>query len=178
MHDFARIDAALDANAGQPAGVGERDAEGLALARPAGDVSEPADGTALDVAHGAGVVVRPDGFRSVFGDGRLQARGDEVERVVPSNRLELSAALGADSAQRVHQAIGVVHAFGIARDLGADDAIRVRLRRPADAADALGRKALDIQRANAGAIVRADAAHRDVGLGHPAMVAGPRTNDD
>lgn len=31
IDDFARIDAALDADAGQPAGVGERDAEALTL---------------------------------------------------------------------------------------------------------------------------------------------------
>ena len=72
----------------------------------------------------------------------------------------------------------MMDALGVARDLGADDAIRVRLRCAVDAADTLGRKALDIQRANAGAIVRADAAHRVVGLGHPAMVAGSRKNDD
>src|SRR4030095_9897158 len=39
---------------------------------------------------------------------------DLVERLVPGDSLELSAAAGTDPAQRVAQAVGVVHALALA----------------------------------------------------------------
>ncbi len=62
-----------------------------------------------------------------------QPLGDRVERVVPRDRHERAAplALVADPPQRHRQPLGVVLPFGIARDLGADDAARVGLPRGA-----------------------------------------------
>ena len=76
--------------------------------------------------------------------------GDDIERVVPGDRLEAAAALFADAAQRLHQALGMVHALGVARDFGADDAVRIRLLRAVDTSDALGCPELNFQRADAG----------------------------
>ena len=96
--------------------------------------------------------------------GAGQFLGDDVERVVPRDRLErgMADALVADPAQRHREAFGMMLALGIARDLGADHAVGVALRPgAADAADAAAIDPLDLERAGARAIVRADAV-RDV----------------
>ena len=96
------------------------------------------DAVAHDVAHGAGVEIRPHRFRAVLLLGAQELLGDEIERVVPGDRRELSAALRAGAAQRLLQPVGVMHALGVARDLGADHAGRVGVvLGAADAADAL-----------------------------------------
>ena len=55
---------------------------------------------------------------------RCSRRGDVVQRLVPGHRLEPARALGADAPQRLQQALGVVGALGVARDLGAQHAGR------------------------------------------------------
>ena len=44
----------------------------------------------------------------------------------------------------------MVHALGVARDLGADDAVRIRLRCAVDTSDALGCPELNFQREDEG----------------------------
>ena len=144
MHDFTRVDTTLDADAGKPARVGQRDAEGLALPRPAGQVAEPSQRRALHQPHRAGVVVRPDGLRPVLPDRLLQAFGKQVERVVPREPFKTSVALGADPPQRMQQALGVVDALGVARHLGTDHAVGIRLRRATDTPDPFRRFELDV----------------------------------
>ena len=78
------------------------------------------DAVAHDVAHRAGIEIRPDRLRAVLCFGAEELFGDEIERVVPRDRREFAAAFGAGAAQRLLQAIGMMHAFGVARDLGAD----------------------------------------------------------
>ena len=82
--------------------------------------------------------------------------GDEVERVVPGNGLELAGAFRPLAAQRMQQAVLVVLALGVARDLGADDAGGVVVvLGAAHAADGALVEELDLERAGRRAIVRA-----------------------
>ena len=101
LHHLARVQPALGANAGQPAGVGQGHAEGFPLARPAGQMPQPADGGALHHAHGASVVIGPDALRAVAGGGADDALGQQIQRSVPADRGELAAALVAHPQQRL-----------------------------------------------------------------------------
>ncbi len=99
-------------------------------------------------------------MRAVALGGAGQPFGDLVECRVPRDRLEGGAAhaLVADPAQWLRQPVGVMLALGIARDLGADHTRRVGLAAGAvDPADAIAVDALDLERAGAGAVMRADA---------------------
>ena len=122
LRHFARIGAGKLAGAGDEAGPGRIDADGREEAGIFFGMPQPMDAVAHDVAHGAGIVVRPDRLRAVGLLGAQELLGDEIERVVPRDRRELAAAFGAGAAQRMLQAIGVMNALGVARDLGADDA--------------------------------------------------------
>src|SRR5207253_7728859 len=87
-----------------------------------------------------------------------QAFGDLVERVVPRNPDKGVAAppLLADPAQRRHEALGVMLALGIMRDLGAYHALRVGLPLgPAHPANAHSADALDRERTGARTVMRA-----------------------
>ena len=155
---LARIDAVFDADPGEPAGVGQRVAEGRVLARPAHGVAQPVDAVALHQPHGAGVEIGPDRLAAPFLGGRLQPVSDLVERLVPADRREGvdAVALRPDAAQRPGQARRMVDPLGIARDLGADHAggIVVALR-AVDPADGVRIEPLDIERAGARTVVRA-----------------------
>ena len=137
-------------------------------------VAQPVDAVAHDEAHGAGVVVGPDRLRAVALLGREEFLGDEIERVVPGDRRELARALRRPCAQRMHQPVGMMHALGIARDLGADDAGRVVVvRGAAHAADGVRVEQLDLERAGRGAVVRAGGgAHDHVHRGNPTDALG------
>ena len=154
---LARIGAGQPAGAGDVAGPGQRGADGGVHARIALGVAQPVDAVAHHEAHGAGIVVGPHGLRAVAPLGREHGLGGEVEGVVPGDALELARALGPLAPQRVHEPVGMVHAFRVARDLGADDARRVavvlRAAHPAD--PAVGQQ-LDVERARGWAVVRAD----------------------
>ncbi len=91
----------------------------------------PGHALALHQPHRPGVAVGDDrlGVGEVGAGDRLEARGDVVERLVPAHRLEPAAALGADALQRPQHALGVIGALGIARDLGAQRAVRRRMER-------------------------------------------------
>jgi len=105
----------------------------------------------------------PDRLRVARGN-RLQAVRDLVERLLPRDAFELAFSLFADAAHRVQQAVGVVRAFDVARDLRAQHAGRRRMIRIA--LDLRGHAVLHghEQRAGIGAVMRAGAA--DDGLGH------------
>ena len=70
----------------------------------AGQVAEAADGAALHQAHRARVVVGPHGFGAVAVHRLAQPRGQQVEGLVPADRLPLVA----DTAHRLAQAVRVV----------------------------------------------------------------------
>ena len=157
FRDLARVHAALDARTRQPARIGQRDADRRILARVTHDVAQAVDAVALHMAHRAGVEIRPHGFGSVFRRRRFQLRGGFVERFVPRDRREAfrPATFGANAAQRYRQTAGMMLAFGVARHLGADHAGRVVVGGgPAHLADPRLGEFLDLQRANAGAIMR------------------------
>src|SRR6202035_4369462 len=82
--------------------------------------------------------------------------GDQIKRVVPRDRRKFARTLRPDAAQRMQQAIGVMHALGIARHLGADHARGVGiLLGTADAADGAPVDDLDFERAGRWTVVRA-----------------------
>jgi hypothetical protein len=160
LGDLAGVDAAPDADPGEPAGVGQEVANRRRLARIAHRVAQPVDAVALHPPHRAGVVIGPDGLIAVALRRLGQPLGDLVERLVPRNRRESRAAdpLLADTAQRHRKALRMVLAVGVAGDLGADDAARIGL--PPSTAyppDADAVDPLDLKRAATRAIVRADA---------------------
>ena len=81
------------------------------------------DGLALHHAHGACIAVGQDALRMFIGNG-FQTCGDVAQGCIPTDPLELATALGAHAFHRVKHPIGVVGAFGVARHLGAQYAIR------------------------------------------------------
>ena len=62
LRHLAGVGAALYAVSGHPAGIGQRDADGVRLTGIAHDVAQTLDPIPLHMAHGAGIVVGPDGF--------------------------------------------------------------------------------------------------------------------
>src|SRR3546814_3585297 len=98
----------------------------------------------------------------------LQERlGNLVERLLPADLLggvAAGAAL-ADAPQRRGQAVGMMNPLGVARDLGADNAVGIVVAaRAAHLADARARQPLDLERAGARAVVRAGRVDKD-GIG-------------
>ena len=155
--DLAHVGAALGADAGDPAGVGERDADGREIARVFHRVAQPVDAVPLHQPHRAGIVVGPYRLAAVLARLGQELLGHDVERVGPGDLGELPGALGADAAQRFHQPVGMVDALGVAGDLLADHARGVVVaHRAAHPADLLAVQPLDVERAGAGAVVRAD----------------------
>ena len=118
-------------------------------------MAQAVDAVAHHEAHRAGVVVRPHrlgAVRLLRADERF---GDDVESIFPAHRGELAAALGAGAPQRTREAVGMMDALGVARDLGADHAGRVGVvLGAADAADGALAEDLDLERAGRWAVVR------------------------
>ena len=115
------------------------------------------DAVAHHQAHRAGVMIGPDAFGPERALVFEKILGDDVERVVPGDRRELTGAFRPGAAQRLRQAVLVMDAFGIARDFGADDARRIALvGRAMDAPDARSVDHFDVERAGGRAIMRAD----------------------
>ena len=177
LRHLARVGAGQPAGAGDVAGPRQRGADGGVHARVALGVAQPVDAVAHHQAHGAGVVVGPHGLGAVAPLGGEHGLGGEVEGVVPGDALELARALGPLAPQRVHEPVGMVHALGVARDLGADDAGRVAVVlgavHPAD--PAVGQQ-LDVERARGRAVVRADRM-TDLDLGVDVHGEVPATGD-
>ena len=116
---------------------------------------EAIDAVAHHEAHRAGIVIGPDRLRAELALGRIEARGDLVERLVPGDARELAGALRPGAAHRIEQPLGMMDALGVARDLGADDAGRVGLLfRAADPADGAAVDHLDVERAGRRAVMR------------------------
>ncbi|MNT15835.1 hypothetical protein D3C72_1509110 [compost metagenome] len=91
----------------------------------------PVHALALHHAHRAGVAVRQHGFGCACGD-RLETLRNIVQRLVPADGCELPAAdlsFWADALERREHSLGVVAAFGVLADLGAQHAVGVRVRR-------------------------------------------------
>ena len=160
FRDLPPVDAALGADPNQPAGIRQSVADRRVLARVAHRMTQTLQPVALHQPHGAGIEMRPHRFAAVALGGARQPFGDQIERVVPRDRLIGGAtdALVADPAQRHRKPLGMVLPLGIAADLGADHAVGVALRpRTANAADPIAVNALDLERTGARTIVRADA---------------------
>ena len=155
---LAQVDAALGADAGDPAGVGQRHADGREPARVLHRMAQPLDAVALHQPHGAGVEVRPHRL-ACRGAPRCAMNASATRSSASSQamRFELPGALGPGAQQRMGQPVRVVHALGVARHLLADHAggVGVALR-AAHAADGAGVQDLHVQRAGAGAVVRTD----------------------
>jgi hypothetical protein len=161
---LARVGAHQLAGAGDEARPGGGDADGVVHVGIALGMAQPVQPVAHDEPHGAGVVVRPHGFRPMARFRLEQVPGDLVQRVVPRQALPLARALGPLALQRVEQAVGVVQALGIARHLLADDAGGVAVVGAAHPADGAGVEQFHVERAGRRAVVRADGvADADVG---------------
>ena len=164
---LARIDAAALADASLPAGFRQRGADCEVLPRVAHHVAQPVDAVALHQSHRAGVIERPDRFRTMLRRDVGEGGGDAVQRLIPADAAELARAFLAGTQQRMRQAVGVVDALGIARDLRADDARGVSIpRRPVHGADAGAVEHLHLERAGRGAVMRADGTADDPGCVH------------
>jgi hypothetical protein len=87
-------------------------------------VAQSLDAVALHQTHRPGIEIGPHRLSAVFLRGPGQRLRNLVQGVVPANRFERVAAdpLVADPAQRTVEAVRVVDALGVTRDLGADDA--------------------------------------------------------
>ena len=79
---------------------------------------------ALHQSHGAGIAVWQYGFGRAPGNA-VQALGNIAQRFVPAHRGEMAAAFGAAAFERLQHSPGVVGAFGVLADLGAEHAARV-----------------------------------------------------
>src|SRR6218665_3729124 len=100
------------------------------------------------MAHGASVVIGPDGFGAELGFDGIEAADDLVERLVPGYPLPAPLALRADAALRIKQTIGIVDALSIARHFLADHACRVGIVLGAThATDGVVVDDVDVQRA-------------------------------
>ena len=174
LRHLARIAAHISADTGPPAVAGKARADGLVLPRVAHDVAQAVDPVALHQAHGAGVVVGPDRLAAVRLRGADEGIGDQVERIVPADGSEFAGALLAGALQRLREAPRVVHALGIARDLGADHARGVVvLPRASDGADPVRREPLDLQRAGRRAVVGAGGGNEFTRHGASSSGSGP-----
>ncbi len=153
-----RIGAAAIAVPGAPAGHGQGRAERGVHAAVALDVAQAVDAVALHMAHGAGIVIRPDAFAAKAPFGVEERLGDALQRLVPADRLELSGALRAAAQQGPAEARGMVVALGVAGDLGADHAGGIGVGgAAAHLAQMRAVALLDLERTRARTIMRADA---------------------
>jgi hypothetical protein len=154
---LARVGAREEASAGDKAGPGRIDADGGNEAGIFLGVPQPMDAVAHHIAHRAGIQIWPHGLGTVGLFGMDELFGHAIERLVPRDRNELATALRASSPQRLLQAIGMMHAFRITRDLRADHASGIGIvLGAADATDGVVAENLDLERAGRWAIVRTD----------------------
>ncbi len=157
LRHLARVGADQLPRSGDVARPGDSDADRAVKAGIALGVGQALDPVAHHEAHRAGVVIRPNalGPKSLFRC--KKACRDPVERLVPTDRRELAGAFWPDPHQRLCQAVGVVDALGVARDLGADNPRRVALLgRAANAPDPRAADDLDVKGADRRAVMRAD----------------------
>lgn len=102
------------------------------LARISHGVAQALNPVALYLAHGAGIIIQPDRFRSVLLRGGLEFLGNDIERLIPRDRLEIIqgryCGFGPLAAQRLCQTVGMMHPLGVTCDLRADHARRIAIR--------------------------------------------------
>ncbi len=147
------LSAVADAQSSHQGGSSGGRADGAVETRCSQPVEEAAiHAGAVEEPHRAPVRVGKDGFGAVLAGDAGQIFGDGVERLIPSNALKASFALGAHAASRREQAVGRVDAVKILRDLPAQEAAGNRVI--GIAAEPRGLAVLDgdQQRAGVGAI--------------------------
>ena len=128
------------------------------LARITLGMTQAIDAVAHHQAHGARIEIRPHRFSTETLFGLEEGLGHFVQRGLPRDCFERAVTLGADASQWHGETIGMVDAFGVARDLAADHAGGIGVSaRAAHTADGVGVDALDFERTGRGAIVRAGA---------------------
>src|SRR5262249_40637180 len=156
LRHLARVGPRQPAGAGDVPGPSQRRANGGVHPRVALGVAQPVDAVAHHEAHGAGVVIRPYRLWTVAPLGRQHGLGGQIEGVVPGNALKFTRTLGPLAPERMHEPVGMVHALGIAGDLGANDArsVAVVLRAVHPSNLAVGQQ-LDVEGAGGGAVMRA-----------------------
>ena len=86
---FTGIAAALGTDTGRHPGQHDRRADRVMLARISHGVAQALNPVALYLAHGAGIIIQPDRFRSVLLRGGLEFLGNDIERLIPRDRLEI-----------------------------------------------------------------------------------------
>mmetsp|Transcript_26216 Transcript_26216/g.61865 ORF Transcript_26216/g.61865 Transcript_26216/m.61865 type:complete len:371 (-) Transcript_26216:639-1751(-) len=163
--EMPRVHAELVAIGGRQAGRAGGGTNGAVQPRGAQRIPQAAGhGFALDQAHGAGIAVGLDALRVARRDG-LQPRGDVGQRLGPAHAHKgRRLGLFADALERMQQALRVVGALGVARDLGAQRTMRAgMLGTPLDLDDLLVLHC-DLQRAGVRAIMGAGA--KDGAGGH------------
>ena len=118
---------------------------------------------ALHQAHGSRVAVWRNRFRVAGGDG-FKLAGNVCERCVPGDRFKLPRPFGAAAFEGSQQALRVMGALGIARNLVAQHAAGLWVSRVAlyFGGDAVFNRCK--QRAGVGAVMRTSAAHWGLGL--------------
>ena len=149
------------ADHGAPASLAGGSADRAVEQRRAETVEEaPVHRAVLQIAHRARVAVGHDGLRTV-GRGRDagEARRNLVERLVPRDAGEAAFAFAAHAAHRMQHAVGRIGAVEIARDLGAQRAVRVGCAGSPRISIALPCFDCHEHRARIGTIVRARGAH-------------------
>ena len=157
LRHFSRVDADEPTCSGHISRPCDADADCAVETGIAFGVREALNSVAHHETHRAGVEVWPHGFGSEFALDGQEIVSNAVKRLIPTDRRELPAALGADALERLGQPIRVVDTLVVTSDLRADDAGRVGLfARAMDTADALAANHLDVERANRRAVVRAD----------------------
>ena len=152
---LARVGAAQRAGTHHPAGPREIGANRAEEARIFPGVAQPFDAVALHQTHRSGIEIGPHGLGTVACLGGLELLGHQVERGLPACLLPDAFPLGAGPHQRLQEPVGMVDAFGVAGDLGADDAGRVAIVPGAmNAADTAVVEDLDVERAGRRTVVR------------------------
>ncbi len=114
------------------------------------------DTVPLHQSHGSGVIIGPDGFRSIFCLPFKEFLGDFIKGSIPGNLLPLPRSFRPDTPHRMHQPVGMVCPLRIAGDFRADDTGGVSIVfGAANAPDLPISQFLDFKRAGRRAVVRA-----------------------
>src|SRR5215468_952327 len=83
-------------------------------------MAQTVDPVAHDQTHGPRVVVRSYAFGAMSLLGSNEVFGDEIQRRVPRDALELAGSLGAFAPERMQDPLRVVFPFRVARNFRAD----------------------------------------------------------
>ena len=117
---FAWIDTCDTARASGKSRIGRVDANSGVEAGIFLHVAQPVNAVAHHQPHRAGIIIGPHRFRAVALLGFQETLGNDIERVVPGDGRELAGAFRPGPAQRLQQALRMMFAFGVTRDLRAD----------------------------------------------------------